>query len=532
MLGVPPAPQQSPAPDLKGTMLGVAPAPEAPVSNIKKGTVPGVGPRAGASAPADVADETEFIRPAESTFAPAEPIPSPRPEAKRTAIGVAQPGIAPLYPDAPKPVAQPSWQPSHAPDAPRSPAAPPLARAGASSALSKHKKAWIALLAGAVVLIGAAIIVMALLLPSRTALSGEVSLDDAGAELVELSCANCSDGTVAIFGNARAPFQNGSALLKLGQPLRVGNNQLFIGLNRAGGDTETVELNVPVEFRIHSALSALDDNPPKLRVKLRAVAGTSAVIDGKPLTLGSDGTAAYELNVAQELTGQALGAETLERRIPYVITPPDATPHKDTIIIRLAIVPLLIESPGETIIVDTPHFMLAGLTQKEATLTVAGRAISVDASGRFAQLMSVSSEGETTIVVRASAPGRAPRLVPVQVKRVPDLRAEAKRFSKQATTAYKLLALDPAAKQGLAVAFTAKVAEARVENHTTLMLIEVESSCENAPCFARVVFGAKAPVATGNRIDVYGHVLGAVEGPRSGTNIPEIRADFILKDRT
>jgi hypothetical protein len=34
--------------------------------------------------------------------------------------------------------------------------------------------------------------------------------------------------------------------------------------------------------------------------------------------------------------------------------------------------------------------------------------------------------------------------------------------------------------------------------------------------------------AAGKRITVYGQLLGEVEGPRSGTKIPEVRADFAL----
>jgi hypothetical protein len=55
-------------------------------------------------------------------------------------------------------------------------------------------------------------------------------------------------------------------------------------------------------------------------------------------------------------------------------------------------------------------------------VSVGGRPITVDESGGFVQLMSVSAEGETTIFVRADAVGHAPRLVPLRVRRVHSLR--------------------------------------------------------------------------------------------------------------
>ena len=60
------------------------------------------------------------------------------------------------------------------------------------------------------------------------------------------------------------------------------------------------------------------------------------------------------------------------------------------------------------------------------------------------------------------------------------------------------------------------------------MMSKVRKGCPAEPCWVRVVYGAVLSFAKGAEVRVYGHVLGAVAGPRSGTNIPEIRAQFLV----
>jgi hypothetical protein len=59
--------------------------------------------------------------------------------------------------------------------------------------------------------------------------------------------------------------------------------------------------------------------------------------------------------------------------------------------------------------------------------------------------------------------------------------------------------------------------------------MDVQSGCAHAPCLARVVYGAPFTLARGDKFSAFGEVLGVVDGPRTGTRIPEIRADFLIK---
>jgi hypothetical protein len=73
--------------------------------------------------------------------------------------------------------------------------------------------------------------------------------------------------------------------------------------------------------------------------------------------------------------------------------------------------------------------------------------------------------------------------------------------------------------------------EARSESFTTALVMDVKSGCKAPPCLARVTWGAKAVLASGDPVSVFGVVQGSVDGPRSGTRIPAVVADFVLKGR-
>lgn len=172
--------------------------------------------------------------------------------------------------------------------------------------------------------------------------------------------------------------------------------------------------------------------------------------------------------------------------------------------------------------------MLSGRTLKDGHISVSGRPITVDAEGRFAQLMNVSSVGETTIVVRAESKGdHAPRLVRVRVKRVASLEDAATEFRRSATDDYPTIA-DSSTKTGLPVALDGEVVETRIDGEVTVLLLDVTTGCPAAPCLARVIYGGRFDTKRGALLGAYGSLLGLVDGPRTGAKIPEIAAEFLL----
>jgi hypothetical protein len=173
--------------------------------------------------------------------------------------------------------------------------------------------------------------------------------------------------------------------------------------------------------------------------------------------------------------------------------------------------------------------MLAGRTSHGGSVTVAGKPITVDPEGRFAQLMSVDSEGETKIIVRASLADHAPRLVQLKVRRTSDLKKVAEEFRKTAVTDYASVAQNAQASLGLAVSLKGRVEEAKLSGHSTIVLLDVSSGCLHAPCLARVVLGARRKLKPGTIVTACGHLRGAVDGPVSGVRIPEIHAELLLE---
>jgi hypothetical protein len=160
---------------------------------------------------------------------------------------------------------------------------------------------------------------------------------------------------------------------------------------------------------------------------------------------------------------------------------------------------------------------------------VGDRPITVDAAGRFAQMMNVSAPGETTIMLRATSKDSAPRLFPLRVRRVDSLAHEAERVRPRATSNYAAIAEQTESKRGWAVALDGSVVDARTENYSTVVVMDVQSGCTHAPCLARVSYGAPFSLARGDKFSAFGAVDGVVNGPRTGTLIPEIRADFLIK---
>lgn len=468
---------------------------------------------------------------------------------KKTVMGVARPGIAPVRPGVEKPRSDPppAGAPSPSPfqyapapvnaPLPQAPLGEDELRVVPGSGRSRRIPfgAAIAISAAAALLTAAGVAL--LLYRSRGTLEAKVALDRDGREQLELVCEGCADGATVRLGSASARFQAQKAALRLDRTLAIGDNQLTLELERQPGKNEEVELTVPVEFRVRGDTEGLSQNPPKVSVRVEALTGSGVVVDGKPITLESQttgqivapsGKARVDLDVEKDLTGDEPQVKTLERKVLYSITPPGGAPQAGEVSIRLGITPLTLQAPGDSIVIEGPTFVLSGRTTKNGVVTVEGRPITVDALGHFAQMMGVSTAGETTIVARATAPDLAPRLVRMKVRRVDSLAAEVAALRGRATSAYSAISDNADGKRGLAVLLDGSIVEARAESFSTVLLLDVSGGCPSSPCLARVTHGGKLNLEPGNNVTVSGTLLGAVEGPRAGTRVPAVRAEFVL----
>jgi hypothetical protein len=317
--------------------------------------------------------------------------------------------------------------------------------------------------------------------------------------------------------------------LPLARPLKVGENPMTLTLVATRGKQSFVDISVPIAYRVRGDTSGLDAPTPELRVLVSAVAGSSVSVDGKPVALNAEGEGRYVLDVSSEVTGLDATVKTLERKLPYTVTPPNGAPQTGAVSLQAGITPLVIDAPGPAVLLETSNFVLAGRTAKGGALSVSDRPITVDATGRFAQMMNVSAPGETTIVLRATSKDTAPRLFPLRVKRVDSLVREAERVRQRATSSYAAIADQAESKRGWAVALDGVSVDARTENYNTVAVMDVRGGCTQPPCLARVTYGAPFSLSAGDKFSAFGEVVGLVDGPRSGSKIPEIRADFLLK---
>jgi len=453
-------------------------------------------------------------------------------------MGIARPGIAPLNPGIQKarpPEPAPAWPIAEPPPPPP----PPLTEGPLDGPAGMPRPFRIPTLA-AVAMVGAAAlftaaIVALLLYRSRGTITAELAASPDGRETLSLACAGCTDESKVRFAGREASFHGTRASLALAEPLRVGDNRVTVELERRPGRSEPVELHVPVDFRVRADTTSLTQAPPRVTVRVEAVAHSAVVVDGKPLVLapaaaGTE-TGAAEVDVSRQVTGMSPTLATLEREVPYVVTPPNGTPTSGQVKVRVGVTPLVVQAPGSSIVIETATFVLAGHTAKDASVSVESRPITVDGTGAFAQMMSVSSLGETTVIVRADAKDQAPRLVPVKVRRVQSLATEAAAARTRGATAYAAIEKASDAQRGLAVALDGSVVESRADAFTTVLLVDVKSGCTAPPCLARVTSGEKLALKEGSSLSVFGAVTGSVDGPRPGSRIPAIAADFVLKGR-
>jgi hypothetical protein len=537
-------PSEPPIPSVKRTMMGVAVgdllgSPKAPAPYPPAQPAPPGGP-----APQSL---------------PGMPGGDPR---KGTMLGVAIPGIAPLAASAPAPgkqglqgtmmgVAVPGIAPTHgnhpssAPPPPASmsggarvqprkaveiaPMPPPLLdepEVGPAPQLVK-KGLPLALVAGVVGIVVAIAGVTAFLLLRSPPLIAQPRLDAQGHEQLHLRCDSCQDGTIAELYDARATFKSKEADLALASSLKVGNNPLTIHIDRPNlGRDESVQVVVPVAFRIRADLADLAAARPSITVRVEAVPGTDVRIDGKPVTLDATGEGAYAIDISSETEGPAEETRLIDRLIPYAVTPRSGEAQSGKLTVRVGIAPLHMDAPALHTVVESAAFRIAGRTVKGGSVKVNDTELHMESDGTFAQSFDIGAIGDLPIEVRASAPQLAPRTAHWVVKRVEHLADEAKAREALPEATYDAITSDLKTAIGKATIVEGDVVEVRVTSAQTVAVIDDARGCSHAPCLVRVVYGGDTRFKHGDALRAYGRVTRSVA--YGSSTVPEVEADFVL----
>ena len=496
--------------------------------------------------PSPMADAPPTAGPSAS---PSNPPGAGAPGLKKTILGVAMPGIAPLAPGVAKETPLPGEQsgasfgstvgveapiaaqtvgvayphdvsPRHG--ARRRSSAPPPPPPSQSSAT-------IAIASGLLLAGGA--VAFAIFWRSPAPLRAEARVDANGADILHVTCATCPDGTEVRAGESKAQVAGRAADLVLTSPLRVGENLFSVAVDRPGnGRDETVSLIVQIGYRIRPDLSALDSDKPMLRIAIEGGPMASMTIDGKPLTLGADGKGIYDIDVTTDCTGLADDPKSIERAIPYSVVGSTGAAEQGVVNVRVAVPPLHIDSPTPHAIIEKDQFLLAGKTGRGARLMAGAQALTVGADGTFSRPIAAPAVGENSVKLRTMVPGQAPRMTTVSVRRVQNLADEAKTFAANAPLPFADLAAAVNRYVGQPVVLSGEIVESRAQGATNLALLDVQKGCSRPPCLARLVFAGEDPVARTDRLQVYGYVTRAISpaGDAPGT-VPEVEVAFAQK---
>ncbi len=486
-----------------------------------------------------------------AALAPVAPAPS-----QSTLLGVARPGIAPLRPGVQKTPVEDEDPPHYEPaqelgatyyrrDSPKLPPPeridvlaqrdmlgrrldrgmrvhPAVQKMPAPKPVSKRGLYVILAAAGLAVFA----VAFAFLWPSAPPLSVQVRAAEGGAEVLDVRCPSCPEGTLLKLGEAEAMVKDKKATLPLSTPLAIGDTPLKIHVDRPGsGRDETVGVTARIAYRIRPDLAMLDADSPSIQIVVEAMKGSKVSLDGEDIPM-RDGRAIRTIDVSKDLEGSSASSDTLARKVSYAVTPPDGAEEKGIVAVNATVLPLVVDAPGPAIVTDQSTFVLAGKTLPGAEIAVAGRPLDVSADGSFNRTMNVSSVGATQIEVRAKMHGKAPRFTKISVERVASLDAAATEFNAKSPIGYAELAKDATAAKGKLVALEGEVAEVRPGAASTLVVLHAKGCPADKPCPVRLSLGFRLSLKREDKIKVFGTVAGVVEDGSS--SIPSVDVAFAL----
>lgn len=460
-----------------------------------------------------------------------EPPNNDRGRAAGTLLGIAAPGIAPSNPGARHGHAPAAMSPQQPPP-PVLPAPAPLQH----EPLPQAPRAAVAKGIPAIAVVGivAAVVLVAggaaafFALRSGPSLTAQPQLDETGKESLKIHCETCADGTTVTLGASTATVQAKNATLALPAPLKIGDNELALKVDRpASGRDETVKVHVPVAYRVKADLTTLSAQPPAVTVRVEAAPGAEVTVDGKPLALDGTGQAAYALDVTAEVDGPSDEQKTIDKKIPFTVkAKKDAPVENGQLVVHAAVVPLHLDAPGVTLFTERSSVAVAGQTKPGGTLTVDGQGVAVDAQGRFGIRVELPADGVKTMSIVANAPPLAPRSVKATVTHVTSLDAVAPTLDAKGPLTFDAFGTDPAKRTGKLVVIDGEVVDARLAQGHTTLIVEEKKDCASGSCIVRVVHGDESKAIRGDGVRIYGRVLGVVTN--GGKTIPDIEGALVV----
>ncbi|MCC7538167.1 MAG: hypothetical protein IT379_18215 [Deltaproteobacteria bacterium] len=363
--------------------------------------------------------------------------------------------------------------------------------------------------------------------------TASVVRDASGAEEIAVEVAGAAAGTkVRLAGQERVVTGGRARFPMPATQLRIGENQLSLEVLRPNKAAKTHRVQLVVDYRVRADLAALAATPPGYDVVVDAAPGTRVQVDGRAVTLDAAGHGTQRV-VLSAVPGSQDGTAALVHTLRYRIEPNGGAPSDGVLTTQIPRTTLTVDRPGPETITDRPEIVVAGATEDGATVTIDGAAVAVQA-GRFSHPRPLGA-GEASISVRATAPGKAPSVTALRVRRVADLEAEARAFPADAEVTYARLAVNPNLYRGRRAAFQGLVYNMRVEQGQTIIQLLVRDCPQGQRCALWVVFHGDTDATVGTQVRVLGSVAGeqTFRTPQGAqVTVPRLDAALVLAVRS
>lgn len=381
-------------------------------------------------------------------------------------------------------------------------------------------------LVGVLALLGAggAIVTM---FASGSDLRASVVQGDDG-ELLEIEVPGAPAGTRLRFRGQEQPLEAGRARFPLSaDALSLGDNELTVDVIAPDGSIASEKIALHLEMRVRTDLGPLERIPPAIDVVVEVPPGSDVTLDGELLELDDKGRATRRFPIE----GAEANAEGIvEHVVRYRVVPPEGDTAQGELRTRIPLTTMQLDRPGRQVVTEAEEVEVAGAVAPGSTVTVAGEEVPVNL-GRFLTTHPLPTVGEHTIEVVARAPGKAPRIERITVRRVADLAAEAARFEVNRQLTYARIAQDPNTYSGQNIALEGTVYNVDVSGGRSVLQILVSDCPEGASCSLWVTYPAATDAELQDRVRVLGTVAGEQQfRTQRGEvrTVPRVDATFVL----
>jgi hypothetical protein len=346
-------------------------------------------------------------------------------------------------------------------------------------------------------------------------------------ELLAVDVPGAAAGTKARYGGLELPLVSGRATFPLaGSALHVGDNDVAVTIVAPNGDASARNVKLTVEFRVRPDLTTLSATPPGLDVVVDARPGAVATVDGQPVPLDAHGHGTHHL--AFDPASAHDGAVEVNAR--YSVTPAGGHATDGTLHARIPVTTIQIDRPGLRLVTDAAQVDIAGVVDPAAHLTLDDVPLEVHA-GHFLTHYVLDHEGTFAPRLVASAPGKAPRVVTLDLRRVHDLAAEAASFHPDPQLTYARIQTAPGTFRGQRVAIVGRVYNVNIEAGASV----VQILARDCPGTQRCALWITYPAATDVTVNQWVRVLGTIAGEQQFRSeagdvrtVPRIDAEFLL----